>query len=332
MSSKAASVIVWCLLGPALVFSQAPPPAQNKPPEAETTAPAIPGVVAAGTKVRLIQQGQQGVQGAIALEDGTLLFTERGGSRITKMDTNGNFSTYLANTTEVNSATIDPKGRVIGVRFKPADVAVLAPALSVLAPNFEGRPFGRPNDILVDRKGGVYWTDDLGLPEQNIKSAVYYVRPTGELIKVTDEVAKPNGIVLSPDDKILYVGDGNGMFLVAFDVQPDGSLRNKRNSGRLEGGRTGVYPKDPFGRQAEDGLATVADGLAIDTAGRVYVTSSIGIQVISPAGQHLGTIPSSRPLQNIAFAGRDRKTLYGFGGGNMYEIQMLAEGVRGRPK
>lgn len=330
MNSKAALVITGWLWASTFAFGQAP--TQNKPPEPQTTAPEISGVVAGGTKVQLIKEGQQGVQGAITLEDGTLLFTERGGARITKMDTNGNFSTYLANTTEVNSATIDPKGRVIGVRFKPADVAVLAPSLSVLAPNFEGRPFGRPNDLLVDKKGGVYWSDDLGLPEQNVKSAVYYIRPAGELIKATDEVAKPNGLALSPDDKILYVADGNGMFLVAFDVQPDGSLRNKRNFARLEGGRTGVYPKDPFGRQAEDGLASVADGLALDAAGRIYVTSAIGIQVIGPDGRHLGTIPTSRPLQNIAFAGRDRKTLYVFGGGNMYLIQMRAEGFKGRPK
>ncbi len=330
MNSKAALVFAWCLSASTFALGQAP--VRTQTPEPETTAPEIPGVVASGTKVQLIKEGQQGVQGAITLEDGTLLFTERGGSRITKMDADGNFSTYLTGTTEVNSATIDPKGRVIGVRFKPADVAVLGPTPSVLAPNFEGKPFGRPNDLLVDKKGGVYWSDDLGLPEQQIKSAVYYIRPTGELIRATDEVAKPNGLALSPDDKILYVADGNGMFLIAFDVQPNGTLRNKRNVAKLEGGRPGVYPKDPFGRQAEDGLASVADGLAIDAAGRIYVTSAIGIQVISPDGRHLGTIPTSRPLQNIAFAGRDRKTLYVFGGGNMYQIQMRADGYKGRPK
>jgi gluconolactonase len=148
----------------------------------------------------------------------------------------------------------------------------------------------------------------------------------------TDAVAKPNGVVLSPDDKILYVADGNGMYLIAFDVQSDGSLTNKRNHARLVDGREGAYPKDPFGRQDETGLASVADGLAVDREGRIYVTSTPGVQVISPDGKHLGTIPTTHPLQNIAFAGKDMKSLYLFGNSNMYEVRTVVEGLRGRPK
>jgi gluconolactonase len=208
----------------------------------------------------------------------------------------------------------------------------LMPTREMLVKDYMGKAFGRPNDILADAKGGLYWSDDLGLPDQQIKSAVYYLGPDGKNVLATDEVAKPNGMVLSPNGRIMYIADGNGIYLMSFDVQADGTLKNKRRNGMLEGGRTGVYPKDAFGRQPEDGLASVADGLAIDKDGRVYVTSSVGVQVITPDGKNLGTIPTTHPLQNIAFAGKDMKSLYIFGNGNMYEVRTLSEGIKGRRK
>jgi gluconolactonase len=293
--------------------------AAAQPPPTETVAPGIPGVVAAGTKVVPIKDDVQNAQGAIAAPDGSLLFTERVLNRITKLDPAGNFSIYMENTDATNSFTIDPMGRVIGVRYNPPQLAVLAPAPRVLADNFEGQKFGRPNDLVVDSKGGVYFTDDMAPPPG--KNAVYYVNPAGQIIKITDQMGRPNGVQLSPDGKILYVADPIAEDVRAFDVQPDGTVRNQRPFAKLDGVT-----------RSDTGVTSGADGIAIDGAGRLYVSSRIGIQVFSPQGQHLGTIPVSRTIQNLAFAGPDRKTLYLMGSGALYRVQMLAEGYKGRPK
>jgi gluconolactonase len=290
-----------------------------QPPPTETVAPAIPGVVAAGTKVVPIKDDVQNAQGAIAAPDGSLLFTERVLNRITRLDPAGAFSTYLENTDATNSFTMDATGRVIGVQYNPPQLAVIAPTRRVLADNFEGLKFGRPNDLVIDARGGVYFTDDMA-PAPG-KNAVYYVNPAGQILKITDRLGRPNGIQLSPDGRTLYVADPTAEHVTAFDVQPDGTARNQREFARLEGAT-----------RSESGVASGADGIAVDGAGRLYVTSRIGIQVFSPQGAHLGTIPVSRSIQNLAFAGPDRKTLYLMGSGALYKVEMLAEGYKGRPK
>jgi gluconolactonase len=98
---------------------------------------------------------------------------------------------------------------------------------------------------------------------------------------------------------------------------PCGTVRNRRNFARYEGATQG---------------AGGADGLAVDSDGRLYVATPVGIQVFSAKGQHLGTIPVSRSPQNLAFAGPDKKTLYIFGRGVAFKLQMLAQGFKGRAK
>jgi gluconolactonase len=135
-----------------------------------------------------------------------------------------------------------------------------------------------------------------------------YITPAGSVSKVTEDVSQPNGVQLSPDEKILYATDGD--HLVAFDVKPDGSVRNLRRFADVAGG----------------------DGLAVDSEGRLYVATEPGIQVVSPAGRVLGLIPTPVRIQSIGFAGVERRTLYAAGRGAVYRIALLARGVRGRAK
>ena len=293
----------------------------------ETVAPDIPGVVAGGTRVQVVAQGLRGTEGPIAAPDGTLLLTEQAASVVTRIDAQGNRSTFLENTNGCQGLTFDQKGRLIGVLPATRQVATLTPTRTVLAAAFQGRPFAGPNDLVADRKGGVYFTDPGGYPPpgQFLSEipAVYYVRPDGAVIRITDEIPRPNGIILSPDEKTLYVANTLGAFVVAFDVQPDGSVRNQRNVARLAGIR-----------MTNQGVRSGADGLAVDEAGRLYVTSTIGVQVFSPQGRHLGTIPIGNPdgPQNLAFAGPDKKTLYVVGDGAVWKVAMLAQGPKGRAK
>jgi gluconolactonase len=144
---------------------------------------------------------------------------------------------------------------------------------------------------------------------------VFHADAKGTITKYGENV-NPNGIVLSPDEKHLYVT--NGATLAAFDVQKDGSLTNQREFAKLEGG---------------------GDGSTFDSAGRLYVTAqAAGVQVISPDGKYLGVIPTPHPVISVTFSGPDRKTLYAVARDNALNkdwvigIQMISQGPKGRGK
>ena len=308
--------------------------AQPPQPLTETTAPAIPGVIAAGTKITPIRDGFQGTEGPITLPDGSLIFTEAAANRITKIDKDNNVSVFLENTNGSNSLAFDSQGRLIAVQTTPGStrVGVIYPqnAVRTFTDSFEGKPYLRPNDLVVTRSGGVYFTDMGGGGRgaaagaaPPLPNSVYYVPPTGPVIRVVEGVARPNGIQLSRDERTLYLNDAGGEYLFAFDVAPDGRLTNKRNFAKYEG----VPPAN-----AQGVINSQADGLAIDAEGRVYAAMPNGVQVFSPEGKPLGTIPTSRRVQNLAFAGADKKTLYMVGSGAAFKTQMLATGFKDRVK
>ena len=292
--------------------------AERQPiPEKEVVTTAISGVVAAGTKVERVWTGLNAADGLIAEPNGTLLLPEQGeANTISRFDKNGKITPYLDDTNEAGGVAIDPKGRVIDMeRHTPSRIRLLVPERKVLADNFEGKPFQRLSDIVADRKGGVWVTESPS-------TSVFYLSANGKLSRPADDVKNANGIMLSPDEKTLYVTNGEAG-IIAYDIQPDNSLKNRRPFAKPEGG---------------------VDGLAIDGAGRLYDCSNLGIQVFSPKGEHLGLIPTPRPTTTLAFAGVDKKTLYIIGRGNdgpggsgqnarsMYKITMIAEGFKGRPK
>jgi gluconolactonase len=293
-------------------------------------AQAIPGVVAAGTKIELVKYPVQGTEGPVGLPDGSgILFTETRADRITRVDPQGNTSTYVEHSNGSNGLAFDPMGRLISVQRAPGNekVGVLYPpgSLATLADSYEGKPFNRLNDLVVSMRGGVYFTDTAG---------VYYLPPGGRLTRVVQGIPNPNGVLLSPDEKILYANNKDGEYLLAFDVQPDGSLTNRRNFGKYKSLAVPGH-KDPL--VAED---NGADGLAIDSDGRVYVATNVGVEVFSPQGQHLGVIPviwgaesfTLRKPQNLAFSGADKKVLYTVGANAIFKIPMLSQGFKGRAK
>jgi len=299
----------------------------------DTIATAIPGVVAAGTRVQVVQSGFQGTEGPIAMPDGSLIFTETQADRITQIDAKDESTTFLEDTNGSNGLAFDTRGRLISVQTTPGQtrIGVIYPKgqETTLSDNFEGKPFGRPNDLVIDKKGGIYFSEPgpnaiSGQPPPTppLSPAVYYVPAGGKALRVAEGIERPNGIQLSPDEKTLYLNNTGGEYLLAFGVAADGSLTNRRNFAK--------YPEVhgvPGG-----GVTSGADGLAIDAQGRVYAVALGGVHVFSPEGERLGTIPVSLPPQNIAFAGPDRKTLYIVGRGTAFKVRLLAEGYRGRAK
>jgi gluconolactonase len=318
-----------CVAGATVALSQTPAPAQTQ--ESGEVKTGIPGVVAAGTKVQFIKDGFDGTEGPITLPDGSLIFTETNANRITKIDKDGKTSTYLENANGSNALFFDSKGRLYSVQTTMPRVGILAPKGSeaVLADKFEGQPFSRPNDLTVDKKGGVYFTDPgpnpaAGQPvpaKPPLKTAVYYIRPNGQILRIVTDLQRPNGVTLSKDEKVFYLGDTWGEYVLAFDIQDDGSLKNRRNFAKIDSVQ-----------KTATGIVSGADGLLIDDADRLYVCSVTGVQVFDKTGKYLGTIPIPRQPQNIAFAGADKKTLYVVGRGAAYKIAMISQGFKGRAK
>ena len=302
---------------------------QAPAPLTETVATSIPGVIAAGTKITPIKDGFQGTEGPITLPDGSLIFTETNANRITKIDKDNNVTTFLENTNGSNALAFDTRGRLISVQTVAGNtkVGVIYPRGSeaVLAENFDGKPFPRPNDLVVTKAGGVYFTDmPQGNPTtaESLTPAVYFIPPGGQVKRAAEGIERPNGIQLSRDERTLYDNNVQVESMLAFDIQADGSLTTRRNFAKYEN----------VTRNAQGVINSQADGIAVDNAGRVYSAMPGGVQVFSPQGAYLGLIPTSRRVQNMAFAGADKKTLYMVGSGAAWKTQMVAEGFKDRAK
>lgn len=346
MRARAAIAVLVCVLGaqavPAVLGGQAP-----APPVVVGQAPSIPGVVGAGAPIERILTGFDGLDDPIGLVDGTLVFSEPGARRIHRFDPATNaVAVLVADSNESHGVTQDAAGLLISAQAWDGStrIGVIYPPQSarVVADNVDGRPFSRPNDLIVARNGGVYFTDP-GLTAQQAQElvarrggtplaprlppAVYYVRPGGAPVKIEDRMIRPNGIQLSRDERTLYISDSNAARLVAWDVQPDGLVRNRREFGTL----TGRSQRD----NGLGGVRTFADGMTIDSEGRLYVATGGGVEVLSAGGAHLGTIPVKCPpadCQNLAFSGPGKRTLYVGGAGSLYRVAMAAQGFAGRAK
>jgi gluconolactonase len=293
----------------------------------------IPGVVAGGASWTVAWQGTDNADGIVGTGDGGLLFAQEQPRRISKLDVANRVSVVIENTRGAGSVAIDSRERILAVERtctdpggqpdqcrEPTAVSVLTPTRRVLAESYMGRPLGRLNDLVVDRNGGVYFT----------VGGAYFVGMSGTVTSLGDDI-RANGIMLSPDEKVVYVTDGGSV--LAFDVVGEGAFARRRTFARLEAGGNG-------------------DGMAIDASGRLYVTSASGVQVFDAEGKYLGLIPTPRNAISVAFAGPDRKTLYVVGSGalgpggqefrtpegvrnnakTIYRIPMIAQGFTGRAK
>lgn len=297
------------------LLAASPALAQGEAPPKRVAAPAIPSVIAAGT--------------TIEPREGRLppLFT--GANEIVRIDGTGQVSTFVKPSNDANGLGFDAHGRLIAVQRAAGNekVGVLhPPGGATLADRIGGKPFNRLNDLVVGRSGSIYFTDVDG---------VYHLSQAGRVARVIgDDIPSPNGVILSPDEQVLYANNKDGEYLLAYDAAPDGALRNRRNFAKYKSLRIPGH-KDPL--IAED---NGADGLAIDNDGRLYVPTNLGVEIFSPRGEHLGVLPvvwggesfRLRKPQNVAFAGPDRRTLYIVGAGAVYKVQTIAQGITTRAK
>jgi sugar lactone lactonase YvrE len=284
---------------------------------------AIPGVLAAGQSWKVVWSWEgNNVDGPIAVDNGTVMFANNDASNVMQFDPATGLAKIVYRDTNTGGAVSRGKNGALFVaeRGLGSGIEQLEPQRKMLTNSFHGEPLecvgGVINDLMADARGGVYFsvTGATG-------SGVFYADAKGVVSQYGTNVPLANGIILSPDEKTLYVT--NGAVVFAFDVKPDGSLVNQREFGKLRGGEGG-------------------DGSAVDQQGRVYIATGKSVDVFAPDGKFVGSIPGPEGLHGTFFGGRDKKTLFGivFYGGwgtpsarnRIIAIPTIAQGYTGRAK
>lgn len=191
-----------------------------------------------------------------------------------------------------------------------------------IADSADGIPFGLPNDLITDNKGGIYFTDPWGgkRGKNQHGTAVYYANPNGKVTRLTEwnEHRFPNGCVLSADGSRFFLNDDTETVWV-FDVNADGTFSNKRSFAKL------ILHKH---QRRNNPQKSLSDGMTIDSAGNLYVTSEIGIQVFDKTGKFLGVIHFPKIPSHCVFGGDDLSVLYATCRDRIYSIQTKMKGYQ----
>jgi gluconolactonase len=222
-----------------------------------------------------------------------LLFADVFPSKILKYGADGTVSTMRSDTRKGAGMALDSKGRLLICEVDGFRVTRIEKdgTEKTLADSYEGKKLNGPNDLAVDGKDGIYFTDPLFLNKdkrQQDKEAVYYIRPDGKILRVADDLEKPNGIALSKDGQTLYVADTLKARLRAYVVKEDGTLGEGRDFGTVPG----------------------PDGVRVDVDGRVYAAGKTGIAVWDAAGKSLGMLKTPTAPNSLAFGGPDLRTMF----------------------
>jgi gluconolactonase len=285
-------------------------------PQSPTPLEGIPGVVAKGETVQLYKEGFVFTEGPVPTADGGLFFSDlQTADRIYRLDPKGEFTVFREKTNGANGLAVMRTGEVIAVESTGKRVVRIAnDQVTVLTEGSPERPLLAPNDLILDSKGGVYFTDPGPRPVVPGRKVFVYYLPAGarQPILLDDQIARPNGILITTDGRTLLVDDTVGDTVFAWDIQPDGRVTNKRPFAKLVG--------IPAGQDSG------ADGMAVDRENRLYVTAANGVQVFDKNGRFLGTIPVPRQPSNVAFSDTDKRSLYITARQGLYRLRMLSQG------
>jgi gluconolactonase len=276
----------------------------------------ISGVLAAGEVPELVQEGFTFTEGPVGSAEGGLFFSDIRANKTYYLDPGGKIAVIREETNGANGLALTKDGELLfaeggGKRISKRGKDGTITTLTEGAP---GIPLLAPNDLIVDAKGGIYFTDPGPRPVVPGRTTHVFYLPAGAKapIVIDAQNPRPNGLVLTNDGKTLIVDDTLGVIVWALDIEPDGTATNKRVFATLRG----------IQADHESG----ADGMAIDSDDRVYVTTAAGVQVFDSKGLFLGMIKADRQAANAAFAGPDKQTLYLTAREGLYRVKTLAKG------
>ncbi len=277
----------------------------------------IAGIGPAG-KTKRIDAKFDFTEGPVWIGD-SLYFTDIPKQRIHRLDGDDKVHVFVEKSKSANGLFAHASGEIYACQMDGRLAAYSADGKQerALAEKFGEHRFNAPNDLVIDREGGVYFTDHAfraPIPVPQGKTCVYYLSPAGEVTRLIEDLPNPNGVILSPDEKTLYVIPSGQAEMMAYSVQSPGKVSDGRVFCKLE--------------QAPEERIRGGVGLTVDRSGSLYSTSKPGMQVFSPDGKPLGIIKTPEQPANVTFGGKDLKTLYVTARTGVYKIPMHIEGHR----
>ena len=266
-------------------------------------------VVAAGAKVEKLAGGFKFTEGPTVDAAGNIFFSDIPNNRIHKWSVDGRLTTFRENSGGANGLYFDRGGSLLacagGIRQLVSIDA--SGKVTVLADKYGNKRLNSPNDLWIDPKGGIYFTDPRYGNRENMEQDgehVYYLSPgRNKLIRVIDDMVRPNGIIGTADGKKLYVTDRGGNKTYVYVINADGTLSDKRFF-------------------APEG----SDGMTLDSEGNVYLTVS-AVSVYNSDGKKIETIEVDEPPANVCFGGKDEKTLFITARTSFYSVRMRVAGI-----
>ena len=249
----------------------------------------------------------------------SLYFTDIPRNRIHRLTKSGQIEVFLEPSGHANGLMLDARGALIACQMdgQVVSIDIASKKVTPLSSEHNGARFNAPNDLVIDSKGGIYFTDPryrAPEPFPQGKEAFYYRDPSGKVTRLGDNIEAPNGIILSPDEKTLYVIPSAEKTVRKYAVEAPGKL-----------GKQEVFCEI---RQKVAGGNSGGDGLTIDSSGNLYITTGLGIQVYSPKSEYLGAIELPEQPANCTFGGPDNSTIYATARTGLYSIPMRAKGHR----
>ena len=276
--------------------------------------PAESGIIAPGAKVETLAEEFAFTEGPASDAEGNVLFTDQPNDRILQWSTDGKLSTFMQPCGRSNGLSFDAEGNLWACADEKNELWCIDPKgeVTVVVKDYQGKLLNGPNDLWIRPDGGLYFTDPFYKrgywnrgPQEQEGQCVYFLSPDRKrVLRVTDDLQTPNGVIGTPDGKTLYVADLRAKKTYAYDVQPDGTLRNKRLFCRMG-----------------------SDGMTVDNEGNVYLTGK-GVTVFDPSGREIEQIPvDARWTANVCFGGRDGQTLFITASKGLYALRMRVKGV-----
>jgi len=259
---------------------------------------------------QLVSEGYKFTEGPAVNSHGEVFFTDVTSNQIHKIGLDNKTSLFASDTKRGNGQAFGPDGRLYVV--ESGDQKVVAydrdGKVSAIADGFVG------NDIVVANNGNIYVTNPPA-DNENAPSKIWLIKPNGQKSIVDTGLKYSNGVTLSPDQTLLYVDDYRSHWIYSYEIRPDGSLQSKQKF---------------FWLQVPDSSdQSNADGLRVDTDGRVYVATAMGVQVCDQAGRVQCIIPTpNRRLSNLTFGGDHFDTIYATCGDRVYRRKMKVKGAQ----
>jgi len=274
-----------------------------------------PRVVTPGATLEKLAGGFEFTEGPTCDAEGNVFFTDQPNNRILKWSVDGQLSTFLQPAGRANGMYFDLRGHLIACADEKNELWSIAPdgAVTVLAGEYGGRRFNGPNDVWVRADGAIYFTDPFyerswwthNTMPQDGQHVYFLSADRRQLVRVIDDLVKPNGIIGTPDGKTLYVADIRAGKTYRYDIGPDGSLAGKTLA-------------------VDQG----SDGLTLDDEGNLYLTGE-GVGVFDQAGRQIERIlvPNERWTANVSFGGSRRRMLFITASTGLYAVAMRVAGA-----